>query len=168
MKIIYFYAIIKYMKYILISLYIYIFSTLNSISEESYISHVHAQSAIESFQFPNSEKFSIYKDQNSWTNNIGDYGVGKCMGSIHKTIEDFKLDIICEFINQDGEIMWQRAIRDGDEISGSGRVEYFAGTGKYKALIGAKCNYAVRYLDERNFSIEKCKLTDKQYNKLVR
>ena len=50
--------------------------------------------------------------------------------------------------------------------SGVGMVEYIDGTGPWKEVIGTKCTYATTYLEDVNFTIDKCKISEKAYNAL--
>ena len=115
---------------------------------------------LEKFTYSNKSTYSMYKGEGSWTNNLGDYGHIKCMGPIEKNYNYFKLNHICEYINQNNEKMWHRVNREGnqDADAGVGKSIIFDATGKYKKYIGSECPYAIKYLDNKNFSKSKCKL----------
>ena len=115
---------------------------------------------LEKFTYSNKSTYSIYKGEGSWTSNLGDYGHIKCMGPIEKNYNYFKLNHICEYINQNNEKMWHRVNREGnqDADAGVGKSIIFDATGKYKKYIGSECPYAIKYLDNKNFSKSKCKL----------
>ena len=115
---------------------------------------------LEKFTYSNESTYSIYKGEGSWTNNLGDYGHIKCMGPIEKDSNYFKLNHICEYINQNNEKMWHRVNREGnqDADAGVGKSIIFDATGKYKKYVGSECPYAIKYLDNKNFSKSKCKL----------
>ena len=115
---------------------------------------------LEKFTYSNESTYSIYKGEGSWINNLGDYGHIKCMGPIEKDSNYFKLDHICEYINQNNEKMWHRVNREGnqDADAGVGKSIIFDATGKYKKYVGSECPYAIKYLDNKNFSKSKCKL----------
>ena len=115
---------------------------------------------LEKFTYSNESTYSFYKGEGSWTNNLGDYGHIKCMGPIEKDFNYFKLNHICEYINQNNEKMWHRVNREGnqDADAGVGESIIFDATGKYKKYVGSKCPYAIKYLDNKNFSKSKCKL----------
>ena len=115
---------------------------------------------LETFTYSNNSTYSIYKGEGSWTNNLGDYGHIRCMGPIEKKSDFFKLDHICEYINQNNEKMWHRVNREGnqDADAGVGKSIIFDATGKYQKYIGSECAYAIKYLDNKNFSKSKCKL----------
>ncbi len=115
---------------------------------------------LEKFTYSNESTYAIYKGEGSWTNNLGDYGHIKCMGPIEKDSNYFKLNHICEYINQNNEKMWHRVNREGnqDADAGVGKSIIFDATGKYKKYVGSECPYAIKYLDNKNFSKSKCKL----------
>ena len=115
---------------------------------------------LEKFTYSNESTYSFYKGEGSWTNNLGDYGHIKCMGPIEKDSNYFKLNHICEYINQNNEKMWHRVNREGnqDADAGVGKSIIFDATGKYKKYVGSECPYAIKYLDNKNFSKSKCKL----------
>ena len=115
---------------------------------------------LEKFTYSNKSTYSIYKGEGSWTNNLGDYGHIKCMGPIEKDSNYFRLNHICEYINQNNEKMWHRVNREGnqDADAGVGKSMIIDATGKYKKYVGSECPYAIKYLDNKNFSKSKCKL----------
>ena len=41
--------------------------------------------------------------------------------------------------------------------AGTGKYIFIDGTGMWKKYIGTKCNYAISYLDEAMFNLDKCK-----------
>ena len=76
------------------------------------------------------------------------------MGPIEKETNYFKLNHICEYINQNDEIMWHWVNREGnqDADAGVGKSIIFDATGKYKKYVGSEYPYAIKYLDNKNFS----------------
>lgn len=131
-----------------------------SLNAKEMVIQTTASYKLETFTYSNNSTYSIYKGEGSWTNNLGDYGHIKCMGPIEKKSEFFKLDHICEYINQNSEKMWHRVNREGNQEAdaGVGKGIIFDATGKYREFIGVECPYAIKYLDNKNFSIHKCKL----------
>ena len=131
-----------------------------SLNAKEMVIQTTASYILETFTYSNNSTYSIYKGEGSWTNNLGDYGHIKCMGPIEKKSNYFQLNHICEYINQNNERMWHRVNREGnqDAEAGVGKSIIFDATGKYKKYIGSKCPYAIRYLDNKNFSKHKCKL----------
>ena len=136
---------------------IFVFSF--SINAKEMVIQTTTSYVLEKFTYSNESTYSIYKGEGSWTNNLGDYGHIKCMGPIEKDSNYFKLNHICEYINQNNEKMWHRVNREGnqDEDAGVGISIIFDATGKYKKYVGSECPYAIKYLDNKNFSKSKCK-----------
>ena len=137
---------------------IFVFSF--SINAKEMVIQTTTSYVLEKFTYSNESTYSIYKGEGSWTNNLGDYGHIKCMGPIEKDSNYFKLNHICEYINQNNEKMWHRVNREGnqDADAGVGKSIIFDATGKYKKYVGSECPYAIKYLDNKNFSKSKCKL----------
>ena len=131
-----------------------------SLNAKEMVIQTTASYKLETFTYSNKSTYSIYKGEGSWTNNLGDYGHIRCMGPIEKKSDFFKLDHICEYINQNNEKMWHRVNREGNQEAdaGVGKGVIFDATGKYRMFIGVECPYAIKYLDNKNFSIHKCKL----------
>ena len=131
-----------------------------SLNAKEMVIQTTASYKLETFTYSNNSTYSIYKGEGSWTNNLGDYGHIRCMGPIEKKSDFFKLDHICEYINQNNEKMWHRVNREGnqDADAGVGKSIIFDATGKYKKYVGSECPYAIKYLDNKNFSKSKCKL----------
>ncbi len=131
-----------------------------SLNAKEMVIQTTASYKLETFTYSNKSTYSIYKGEGSWTNNLGDYGHIRCMGPIEKKSDFFKLDHICEYINQNNEKMWHRVNREGNQEAdaGVGKGVIFDATGKYRQFIGVECPYAIKYLDNKNFSIHKCKL----------
>ena len=153
------------MKYILVFI---VFLIMDACSKDL-TSNIHGLTQIETFIYPNGETFSSFSDSNSWTNSLGDYGKGKCMGIVSSN----KIDIVCENTNQKNEKFWSKSIRTDSNIEkkliedrGVGKSIIIHGTGKYKHLIGITCPYAVTYLENRYYTVEKCNLPDEIYNLL--
>ena len=139
---------------------ILIFAFSFSLNAKDMIIQTTTSYVLEKFTYSNESTYSIYKGEGSWTNNLGDYGHIKCMGPIEKNTNYFKLNHICEYINQNNEKMWHKVIREGnqDADAGVGISIIFDATGKYKEYLGSECPYAIKYLDNKNFSKSKCKL----------
>ncbi len=140
------------------SLLCFVFS-LSLLAKEMII-QTSATYKLETFIYSDNSTYSIYKGEGSWTNNLGDYGHIRCLGPIEKKSNFFKLNHVCEYINQDNEKMWHRVNREGnqDADAGAGKSIILDATGKFKKFLGSQCLYAIKYLDNKNFSKSKCKL----------
>ena len=104
------------------------------------------------------EKSIIYS-KSTFTDSNGDFGIIKCLGTLDKFLDkSIVLNLFCLWRNQDNEKFTGKIIRKSDsQEAGVGIFEYLNGSGKYNALIGRKCNLAVRYIDEFSFYRHVCK-----------
>ena len=102
----------------------------------------------------------IRKIEGTWTDNLGDYGVAECIGTIDSNNNKVFLDLLCENTNQDKEKSWSLVYRKyTSEDSAIGVVEYIDASQKYKYLIGKKCNYAIKFYEKKVFFFkQKCLL----------
>ena len=95
-----------------------------------------------------------------WTDSLGEYGKGRCLGTSKKENNDVTIQVYCEYFDSENDKFWtllQRA--NTDASAGVGIATYLNGTGKYKKFTGLKCNYAVKYMDDiTNFYRHKCSL----------
>ena len=103
-----------------------------------------------------------FKGTASWKDNIGDYGIIKCMGNY---VSSEKLGTIlnnyCQGENKDEDIFWLTMKRNSSDYDGGiGKSEYIYGTGKFKKLINTKCIYAVEISKEFSILKQKCKTND--------
>ena len=112
---------------------------------------------------------NIYESE--WTDNYGNYGTSYCLTSIKYDSKQIIVDLesYCRFKDQDGNIFTQFNTRVGDELNaGSGTAKFIEGQKKWNYLIGAECLYSIRYLENRTFSIRKCKVTEDMNNKFAK
>ena len=102
---------------------------------------------------------SIIVNESTWTDSNGDYGIILCLGTLDKfTDKSVILNLGCSGRNQDDEKFTEKIVRKSDaQDAGVGVFTYVDGTGKFKRLIGKKCNLAVRYIDEFTFYRHRCK-----------
>ena len=101
----------------------------------------------------------IRKTEGTWTDNLGNYGINTCVGTLIQDNKKINLDLICENIDQDKEKSWSKLYRKNTiDDSVVGVIEYIDATEKYKFLIGKKCNYALKFYEESFFFFKhKCK-----------
>ena len=105
--------------------------------------------------------YRTIKLEGSWKDNLGQIGTTIASGRVQTEAENLSIEVITKSVDENGDKFWafvKRRIGDLDS-GGGGTLEYIDGTGKYKALIGKKCNYATRYIGNRNFHIQKCKFS---------
>ena len=94
----------------------------------------------------------IRKTEGTWTDNLGNYGINTCVGTLTQDNRKINLDLICENIDQDKEKSWSKLYRKNTiDDSVVGVIEYIDATEKYKFLIGQKCNYALKFYEKSFF-----------------
>ena len=157
----------KYTLYILLILYNF---NLNS-KEYSLIFNLNGSYTKNEIIFLDKSRVSHNIYDSEWTDNYGNYGTSYCLTSIKYDSKQIIVDLesYCRFKDQDGNIFTQFNTRVGDELNaGSGTAKFIEGQKKWNYLIGAECLYSIRYLENRTFSIRKCKVTEDMNNKFAK
>ena len=144
------------MKSLLIVLIFSIFLNLNA---KDYIFESNNNNTVlNSIKYPNGNEYIYIQNSGLWKDNNGDYGNEKCVGIIKKNIKQSQVEVRCEHTDQNDDKFWTLKIRNSElHDSGGGISTYIAGTGKYKKLIGVKCPYGVKYIDNMVWYTQKCK-----------
>ena len=122
----------------------------------------------EKYELENGTIHTNIKSTGLWTDNFGNYGKNKCFGlfTTHKN-KSIDLNMKCEGVDHKGNKSWSVIKRESSEFdAGVGTNKYVDGTGPWKYLIGAECKYGIKYFEEANYSVEKCKISEKAYNAL--
>ena len=103
---------------------------------------------------------SLIKNESTFTDNRGNYGMSTCLGTLEKKMNNVEFNLKCEGIDQNNEKFFTKVYREkGEEQAGIGTVEFIGGEGFYKSLIGKKCKYAIRYFRADIFFFQQvCKL----------
>ena len=112
-------------------------------------------------EFPNNSNYRHVKIAANWQNSYGDYGILKCLFNISmdEYNKNAKLFGYCDGKDQDNQKFWLEFKRDTEDFdAGIGKSKFIFGEGKYENLVGTKCIYAVKVLDENAFSKHKCKI----------
>ena len=150
--------------YILLKIFIFLFLILMAKADDKkeYIVTGSDTTKTESFNLENKSKFSSFTVSGSWTDNFGNYGFNKCMGTINKNLKNVALNFMCEREDKNGYKIWTISKRNSEtKTSGVGTFEIVDATIPKKELfIGKKCSYAVKYLKETNFYKSKCKISE--------
>ena len=156
------------------SILIVLFILLNMVGNtkenlKEIISKTHFTSEIKTFNLKNGTKFSSYNSKGTWENNLGNYGIIKCMGTVKKMLNnEIDLNIMCESNDKNGYTGWSLLKRTGNMESGVGYAEIIDSTIPDKDLwIGTKCTYATNYLNNVGFTMQKCPLSNKLYDKFI-
>lgn len=150
--------------YIFLKTFIFLFLILMAKADDKkeYIVTGSDTTKTESFNLENKSKFSSFTVSGSWTDNFGNYGFNKCMGTINKNLKNVALNFMCEREDKNGYKIWTISKRNSEtKTSGVGTFEIVDATIPKKELfIGKKCSYAVKYLKETNFYKSKCKISE--------
>ena len=103
---------------------------------------------------------TILKNESTFTDNQGDYGVQTCLGTLVKKFNEVEFNLNCEGMNQKNEKFYLKVFRKTNENdAGVGTIKYLGGTGKYKKMTNKKCKYAIRYFLEDTFFLRQiCKI----------
>ena len=114
----------------------------------------------ESITIGNNVTRSLIKNESTFTDNRGNYGMSTCLGTLEKKMNNIEFNLKCEGIDQKNEKCFTKVYREkGEEEAGIGKIEFIGGEGFYKSLIGKKCKYAIRYFRKDIFFFQQvCKL----------
>tara|TARA_B100001123_G_C14807863_1_gene827114 strand:- start:155 stop:586 length:432 start_codon:yes stop_codon:yes gene_type:complete len=130
----------------------------NSFSDE-WTREYNGFSSKDVFDLTDGSKISHYKNQGTWKDSLGNYGVQKCMGLIEINSQGRIIDwkLFCQGYDQDEQQFTIEYFRNTDMAAGTGTYVYVDGEGFWKNYIGVTCKYAVSYLQDAMFILEKCK-----------
>ena len=137
-----------------------------SLNAKELITTSYATVEEEKYELENGTIHTNIKSTGLWTDNFGNYGKNKCFGlfTTHKN-KSIDLNMKCEGEDHKGNKSWSVIKRESSEFeAGVGTNKYVDGTGPWKYLIGAECKYGIKYFEEANYSVEKCKLSEKAYH----
>ena len=114
----------------------------------------------ESISIGNDVTRSLIKNEATFTDNRGNYGMSTCLGTLEKNRKNIEFNLKCEGIDQNNDKFFTKVYRGkGEEEAGIGTIEFIGGEGFYKSLIGKKCKYAIRYFRADIFFFQQvCKL----------
>ena len=117
--------------------------------------------------FPDSSKYEIYNTTGVWEDNLGNYGIMKCLVSqFINDNQDITLDGYCEARDQNQEKFWMSLKRNSFTNAGVGKSKYLFAEIKYKILEGKECPYAAQLVKGGGVFKLKCKISKDDYNNL--
>ena len=135
-----------YIKRLYITLTIFIVTSVTLVAEDLIITSNGKRTVNESINIGNNKSRTLIKNESTFIDNKGNYGITTCLGTLENTLDNVEFNLKCESINQKDERYWTKVYRDhGEQDAGVGTIEFIGGEGFYKSLIGKKCNYAIRY-----------------------
>ena len=117
--------------------------------------------------FPDSSKYEIYNTTGVWEDNLGNYGIMKCLVSqFINDNQDITLDGYCEARDHNKEKFWMSLKRNSFTNAGVGKSKYLFTEIKYKTLEGKECPYAAQLVKGGGVFKLKCKISKDDYNNL--
>ena len=114
--------------------------------------------------FPDSSKYETYNTTGVWEDNLGNYGLMKCLVSqFINGNKEIILDGYCEASDHKKRKFWISLKRRSFNEAGVGKSKYIFTDTKYKALQGKECPYAAQLIEGGGIFKLKCKLNKDEY-----
>ena len=107
-------------------------------------------------KFKDNSKYIQIETNGWWTDSDGNYGTERCIGKTESSDKDIQLDIYCEIIDQNRNIIRVSRKRNSSIGAGVGINTYLEVPEKYVSLLGKACTYAVLFLNKVFFYKQKC------------
>ena len=115
--------------------------------------------------FPDSSKYEIYNTTGVWEDNLGNYGMMKCLVSqFINGNKEITLEGYCEANDHKQGKFWISLKRNSFNKAGVGKSKYIFTETKYKILQGKECPYAAQLIEGGGVFKLKCKITNEEYN----
>ena len=119
--------------------------------------------------FPDSSKYETYNTTGVWEDNLGNYGLMKCLVSqFINANKEITLDGYCEASDHKKRKFWISLKRQSFNNAGVGRSKYIFTDTKYKTLQEKECPYAAQLIEGGGVFKLKCKLTKDEYTILTK
>ena len=119
--------------------------------------------------FPDSSKYETYNTTGVWEDNLGNYGLMKCLVSqFINGNKEITLDGYCEASDHKKRKFWISLKRQSFNNAGVGRSKYIFTDTKYKTLQEKECPYAAQLIEGGGVFKLKCKLTKDEYTILTK
>ena len=114
--------------------------------------------------FPDSSKYETYNTTGVWEDNLGNYGLMKCLVSqFINGNKEITLDGYCEASDHKQRKFWISLKRQSFNEAGVGKSKYIFTDTKYKILQEKECPYAAQLIEGGGVFKLKCKLTKDEY-----
>ena len=114
--------------------------------------------------FPDSSKYETYNTTGVWEDNLGNYGLMKCLVSqFINANKEITLDGYCEASDHKQRKFWISLKRQSFNEAGVGKSKYIFTDTKYKILQEKECPYAAQLIEGGGVFKLKCKLTKDEY-----
>ena len=119
--------------------------------------------------FPDSSKYETYNTTGVWEDNLGNYGLMKCLVSqFINGNKEITLDGYCEASDHKKRKFWISLKRQSFNKAGVGKSKYIFTDTKYKILQEKECPYAAQLIEGGGVFKLKCKLTKDEYTILTK
>ena len=114
--------------------------------------------------FPDSSKYETYNTTGVWEDNLGNYGLMKCLVSqFINANKEITLDGYCEASDHKKRKFWISLKRQSFNKAGVGKSKYIFTDTKYEILQEKECPYAAQLIEGGGVFKLKCKLTKDEY-----
>ena len=134
---------------------LFFFYSLKLLSAD-YIFDSRGSSEQKTLKFKDNSKYIQIETNGWWTDSDGNYGTERCIGKTESSDKDIQLDIYCEIIDQNRNIIRVSRKRNSSIGAGVGINTYLEVPEKYVSLLGKACTYAVLFLNKDFFYKQKC------------
>ena len=137
------------------------FYLIKTISSADYIFEAFSNATVTGeTELPNDTNYRTITLDGMWKDSLGDIGLLKAFGKIESLSGKPVLEVIGVATNENGDKMWALYKRKSTDVNvgGGGFAKILAGTGKYKLFVGYECTFVARYVQGRNFHVQKCKI----------
>ena len=119
--------------------------------------------------FPDSSKYETYNTTGVWEDNLGNYGLMKCLVSqFINGNKEITLDGYCEASDHKKKKFWISLKRQSFNKAGVGvgKAIIVHPDKTFKSLKNSKCVYSVKFLEDTFFGKTKCKITKEGLDEL--
>ena len=163
--------IICFMKCLFILIFNFlIFVNINLVKSETYSIEAYSNSKVTGdTELPNNTNYRTISLEGMWKDSLGQIGLLNAFGKVESLSGKPYLEVIGVFTNESGDTMWNLYKRKSTdvEVGGGGVSTFIAGTGRYEFLVGYECNFVARYLEGRNFTVQKCDIPKEILQKMT-
>ena len=120
-------------------------------------------------ELPNNTNYKTMSYEGMWKDSLGQIGLFNAFGKVENLYDKPNLEMIGVFTNESGDTMWNlyKRISTDVEVGGGGISTFIAGTGRYKLLIGHECSFVARYVENRNFTVQRCDIPKEILEKMT-
>ena len=104
-----------HMKRFYITLIIFFLTSVTLIAKDLIITSNGKRTVNESINIGNNKTRTLIKNESTFVDNKGNYGITTCLGTLENALENVEFNLKCESINQKDEKYWTKVYRSGGE-----------------------------------------------------